>query len=120
MPVKSLSTAVLKWPSAETVQRTAKAWATTVGSSDNSVLRIGYFGSYATNDWGVGSDLDIIVILETSEKPFEHRGTRIPPSQIPVPCDVLVYTRSEWEHMLKERRRFARMIQSEAIWLYSR
>lgn len=30
------------------------------------VLQIGYFGSYARDDWGVGRDLDLIVIDEVA------------------------------------------------------
>ena len=120
MPVRSLNTAVLKWPDEQTVRRAAEQWAASVGAAEKTVLHIGYFGSYATGNWGVGSDLDIVVILESSEKPFGRRGTRFSTSQIPVPCDVLIYTRNEWEQLLRERRRFSRTILSEAVWLYSR
>jgi predicted nucleotidyltransferase len=38
------------------------------------VLEIGYFGSYARGDWGVGSDVDLIVIVAESELPRERRA----------------------------------------------
>jgi len=37
-------------------------------------LRIGYFGSYARGDWGVGSDLDLLVIVTAAEEAFEKRS----------------------------------------------
>lgn len=119
MPVRSLNSAVLKWPSKDAVHSAAKAWATRTAKANAGVLRIGYFGSYATDDWGVGSDLDIVVILESSELPFETRSTKFPTSSIPVPCDVLVYTRDEWTRLAKEGTRFARTVEAEAVWLYA-
>ena len=73
MPVRSLSSSVLKWPDGKTVEHAIKLWAEKVSQNRKDVLRIGYFGSYARGNWGVGSDLDVIIVLESSEEPFERR-----------------------------------------------
>ncbi len=59
---------------------------------NSNVLSIGYFGSYARGDNGVGSDLDGIVIVKDSKAPFGKRGTEWDLSILPVPFDLLIYT----------------------------
>jgi len=63
MPVRSLNSSVFKWPDAETVDQALRSWVEKVLLDNNDIIRLGYFGSYARGDWGVGSDLDLIVIL---------------------------------------------------------
>ena len=74
MPVRLLSSPVLKWPDAQTVDKAVRRWAEDIHQNRKDVLRIGYFGSYARGDWGVGSDLDLIVIVKHSDLPFERRS----------------------------------------------
>jgi predicted nucleotidyltransferase len=50
MPVRSLSSSVLRWPDAQTVDHAVREWAQKVVRHREDVLRIGYFGSYARGD----------------------------------------------------------------------
>jgi len=96
------------------VDAAVRHWA---GKKDKKgVLRIGYFGSYARGDWGVGSDLDLIIILESSEQPFERRSVECHVTELPVPTDVLVYTKEEWESLCETR--FYKTVMQEAVWIY--
>jgi uncharacterized protein len=80
-------------------------------------VQVGYFGSYARGDWGVGSDLDLLVILESSDKPFEVRAAEWDTRDIPVSTDVLVYTLEEW----RQRPRFlSTRLMAEIVWLAGR
>ena len=116
MPVRSLNSSVLKWPDAKTVDAAARCWARKAAQGRQDVLKIGYFGSYARGDWGVGSDLDLIIILTSSAKPFLRRSVEWDATQIPVPADVLVYTSEEWQsHSVG---RFYRTVMQEAVWIY--
>ncbi|MDQ3990945.1 MAG: nucleotidyltransferase domain-containing protein [Actinomycetota bacterium] len=72
------------------------------------VVGVGYFGSYATGDWGVGSDVDLVVIVEASEEPFPRRGAAFDATMLPVPADLLAYTEAEWRKLAAERRGPAR------------
>ncbi|WP_324718248.1 nucleotidyltransferase domain-containing protein [Carboxydochorda subterranea] len=109
----------MRWPGRDEVDRAIREWAQTAASQDPRALRIGYFGSYARGDWGVGSDLDLVVVVASSEQPFERRGSGWYPKGVPVPVDVLVYTLDEWER-LQETSPFARRAADEAIWVYVR
>ncbi len=116
MPVRSLNSSVLKWPDAKTVDAALRRWVEESAQGRRDVLKIGYFGSYARGDWGVGSDLDIIIILENSELPFEKRSTEWSVTELPVPADVLVYTAEEWQSLRKGR--FYQTVMQEAVWVY--
>ena len=83
------------------------------------VVRIGYFGSYARGDWGVGSDLDVVIVVERSEGPFLRRASGWDATDLPVPADVLVYTQGEWESLQREGR-FLRTLRDEVRWVYGR
>lgn len=117
MPVRSLSSSVLKWPDKETVDFAVRCWAERMARALKDVLQIGYFGSYARGDWGVESDLDLIVIIESSSKPVERRAAEWDTTDLPVPADLLVYTKDEWEKMMSQRR-FGRTVMREAVWVY--
>jgi len=110
---------VLKWARREEVLESAKSWAERIAQNHPEVLRIGCFGSYARGDWGVGSDIDILVIVARSNKPFIYRAVDFDATDLPVPADVLVYTQDEW-HQLQLSGRFSEQVKSEVIWLYER
>lgn len=63
----------------------------------------------------VGSDLDVVLVVEASDEPFESRGARWDLTRLPVPADVLVYTAAEWEDLLGPSDRFSRMLVEEAV-----
>ncbi len=117
MPVRSLNSRVFKWPDAKAVDAAVRRWAEEIRRQRPEVVRIGYFGSYARGDWGVGSDLDLIIIVSGAEEPFLQRGARWNTSNLPVQADVLVYTAREWASLAAEGGRFARTVTREAVWV---
>ena len=119
MPTRFLSSSVLKWPNAQTVDRAVRRWAENAVRQRQDVVRIGYFGSYARGDWGVGSDLDVVIVVESSDQPFERRAASWDVKELPVPADVLVYTQEEWQS-LDLQGRFYQVLMREALWVYAR
>jgi hypothetical protein len=83
-------------------------------------MRLGYFGSYARGDWGVGSDLDLVAVIEESDESFERRSLRWDTHQLPVPAQALVYTREEWESLKEQGSRFALTLERETVWVYQK
>ena len=83
------------------------------------MVRIGYFGFYARGDWGVGSDLDLLIVVERSDRPFARRAADWDATNLPVPADVLVYTEGEWKR-LPTGGRFGRTLDREVKWVYVR
>jgi len=119
MPVRSLNSFILKWPDAQTVAQAVRHWSQKALLSHFDVMRIGYLGSYARGDWGVGSDLDLIIVVESSDQPFERRASKWDATELPVPADVLVYTDEEWQS-LEQKGRFYQTVTQEAVWVYIR
>ena len=120
MPVRSSNSSVLKWPDQKTIDRAVRSWSTEQARSQAGVLRLGYFGSYARGDWGVGSDLDLVAVIAETSDPFERRSLKWDLNGLPVPADLVVYTLQEWEELLAKDTRFARMLRDETIWVYTR
>lgn len=117
MPVRLLSSFVLKWPDLQTVEDALRPWVAQMVKTRPEVMRVGYFGSYARGDWGPGSDVDIVIVVTDSDEPFHKRASRWDVTELPVPAQVLVYTKTEWDN-LNRRGRFCREVMREAIWVY--
>lgn len=114
MPVRSLSSSVFKWPDADLVREAVRRWAKRIAGKYPGILRIGYFGSYARGDWGVGSDLDIVVVTDAPS------GTTVAGAEIaelPVPADLLMYSREQFDRLYSEGR-FGRVLREEVVWVY--
>jgi uncharacterized protein len=76
------------------------------------VLAIGLFGSLARGDWGVGSDVDLIVI---SEAPALDLDT----SALPVAADVLLRSPADWTALPIDNPNGA-ALQRETVWIVDR
>jgi predicted nucleotidyltransferase len=117
MPVRYSSSQVLKWPSREAVEESVRSWASAERERRPELLRIGYFGSYARGDAGVGSDLDIVAVIQDSDVPFERRAISWDLSALPVPAEIIIYTDDEWGDLMEGRSKFALMLEQDTIWL---
>ena len=124
MPVRPLSDRILVWPSAEEVHAAASAWADTLGADRPDIRAIGYFGSYARGDWGVGSDLDVVVVFDddvltptATDQDRSALSLTIDLPRLPVPVDLLAYTWRDWKAVAKAGMQRPA---EEMIWIYSR
>jgi len=117
MPVRSLNSPVLTWPKASEVDAAVRDWANRMAVSKPEVLRIGYFGSYARGDAGVGSDLDVIAVVASAAPRFEHRRRGWETTAVPVPVDLLVYTEDEFARL--RSRRLSDVLAHETVWVYT-
>ena len=118
MPVRSLNSAILKWPDKQTVLNEAGLWAESAGLGDRNILKICCFGSICTGKWGVGSDLDILIILKQTTEPFISRARLFDTSAISVPTDILIYTQPEIAALSLKKNRFMDEIEKNAVLLY--
>jgi predicted nucleotidyltransferase len=96
-----------------------RAWAQLAFRQNPNLLRAGYIGSYTRGDWGVGSDLDVVLVLRESADPFLARSAQFDLTTLPVPVDLLVYTLEEWKRLTSQASRFGREL-SAAKWVLNR
>ena len=118
MPVRSLHSSVPRWPDREVVEAAARAWGAQQAARRPGLLRLGYFGSYATGAWGVGSDLDLVAVVAESQRPFLERGRDWDWTRLPVPAEILVYTEAEWRDVVARDDRFADVLSTQVVWLH--
>ncbi|MFM7266263.1 MAG: nucleotidyltransferase domain-containing protein, partial [Cyanobium sp.] len=86
MPVSLFPGSVLRWPSAAEVLRAATAWAEVQRRGSPDLLAVGVFGSYARGDAGVGSDLDLLLIVREGDEPIWERLRRWNTGSLPLAC----------------------------------
>jgi predicted nucleotidyltransferase len=60
------------------------------------------FGSLASGTPVPGSDVDLLLVLSGSDRPFRERIPLFLPDRFPVGVDVFPYTRAEMELMRRE------------------
>jgi hypothetical protein len=112
-----LTSSVFTWPDRETVDLAGRSWALQQAALQPGLQRLGYFGSYARDEWGVGSDLDLLAVVFHSNEPFEKRALAWDLLSLPVPAELLVYTAEEWEQLQATNNLFVRRLNRELVWL---
>jgi len=117
MPVRSLTSFVLRWPERAFVLERLEQWAAEERKRHPRLNALGCFRSYARGDAGVGSELDLVAIVAGSEVPFERRALEWDLSGLPLPAEILVYTEQGWQDLRTGEGRFAHMIKTETVWL---
>ena len=100
------------------MERAVREWIRIENTRHAGLCRLGYFGSYARGDWGVGSDLDLVAIVKESTEPYYRRALEWDLSSLPVHADLLVYTLAEWNQLMAGKSLLARTLEHEAIWVY--
>ncbi len=120
MPVRSLSSSVFAWPGRREVEENLTRWARQEAARRPDLVRVGFFGSYARNAHGVGSDLDVVIVVGNTDIPKSRRPLEWDLSALPVPADLIVFTSKEWEELQGDERRFARVLKDETVWVYGR
>lgn len=117
MPVRSLNSSVIRWPNREQIEAALQKWSERSINQNDTVLAMGYFGSYARNEAGVGSDLDVVMIVASSDEPTYRRSLQWDFRAIPIPVEVLVYTLAEWQQFAANPTRMYTTLMQETVWL---
>lgn len=68
----------------------------------------------------MGSDVDLLAIVERSDRPFAERRLDSALEGLPVSADLLVYTAKEGEALMREGAPFVRRLAAETVWVWGR
>ena len=60
MPVRSLNSCVLRWLDRNEVDRVMRLWTAEQVRVRSEIVRLGYFGSYARDDWEVAASKSLL------------------------------------------------------------
>jgi len=115
MPVTSSRSSIKRWPNADQVLDAVCLWAQRLHAGERAIVAVGVFGSYVRGEWGVGSDVDLLVVRRDGAPVPELLGADV--AALPVPADVLHYTESELAALRERGGRMARVVRDETRWL---
>jgi predicted nucleotidyltransferase len=95
------------------------------GSLGRSIVGLGCYGSYARGDWGVGSDLDVLVVVRSGtsgardEDDLSALRSNLGDAmaEIPVPVDLFVLAERDWHEHRRRQTRFYRVLREEAYFV---
>lgn len=118
MPVRSLTSSVLRWPEAAEVMAALAAWFEAERGRHPELVRFGLFGSYGRGRPAVGSDLDLVAVVTESSVPFAERARSWPTEKLPLPAELLIYTVDEWRRLPSRSPRFANALEADVVWLW--
>jgi len=96
----------------------ARETAARIAARHPEVLKVLLFGSFAREDYGARSDLDLLVVLRQSDEPMRERIGRFLSEAPAYPTDMLVYTEQELRARLLEGDPFLTRITNESIQLF--
>jgi len=84
------------------------------------IRRAMVFGSLVHDRAVPGSDVDLLLVLKTSDRKFLDRPAKYRPDGFPVGLDIFAYTADEMEKMLDDGNLFVRRALREGKTLFER
>lgn len=112
------STAGPRFVDRDEVLALCRSVARRIAAERTGVQEVVLFGSFARNDYGPRSDLDLLIVLERSEASFSERVLDFLRFAPPYPTDIFPYTRVEVESRLAQNDPFLSRAFREGILLY--
>lgn len=97
-----MSTVSVTWFDRDAVWRAVEAYARALAIRRPEIEEIWAFGSLVKGTTVPGSDVDLLIILGESDRPFLDRVPLYLPGAFPCPVDVFPYTRAEIARMTSE------------------
>jgi len=90
-----LSSVLVKSVDPAKVRRSVDEYARRLFAEHPEVEEVVVFGSFAKGNYAPGSDVDILIVLSDSARPFRDRIPELLPGAFPVGLDLFPYTRAE-------------------------
>ncbi len=84
------------------------------------VKRVYLFGSYANGTYLPSSDIDLVIVLKSSNKNIIDRIPDFIPDKFPVGCDVIPVTEEELEEQIRKGNKFFEDILFKGKLLFTR
>lgn len=120
MPRRSSPSVKVTYFPKQAVWDALRELAANIPAAHPEVRRIIVFGSVARNRAVPGSDIDLILVLDSSDERFLDRIPRYTVLGLPAPVQAFPYTTEEIERMTADGNQFIRRALAEGIVLFDR
>ena len=90
-----MSSVLVKSVDPAKIRRSVYEYARRLFAEHPEVEEVVVFGSFAKGTYAPGSDVDILIVLSDSARPFRDRIPELLPGAFPVGLDLFPYTRAE-------------------------
>jgi predicted nucleotidyltransferase len=97
-----LSSVVFKYADRKQIADAVASYATQLRREYVEIERIIWFGSWVTGLPSPGSDVDLCLVISSSDELPHERLSKYLPLGFPVGIDLCVYTASEFAHLKKK------------------
>ena len=94
-----MNTVIFKSVDHEAVRKAVESFASQLRQDHPEVERVIWFGSWVTGLPVPGSDVDIVLIISSSEIPPRDRISQYLPLGFPVGVDLFAFTQAEFEQL---------------------
>jgi predicted nucleotidyltransferase len=115
-----LGTVEITWFDRAAVERALQEHVRHLSTRHPEIEEIVLFGSMAKGRPVPGSDVDLLIVLSASYRPFLDRIPAFLPDRFPVGVDVFPYTRHELERMNRDGNALVRAALRDGIVLFKR
>ena len=115
-----MSTVSVTWFDKDAVWRAVEAHARALAIRCPEIEEIRVFGSLVKGTAVPGSDVDLLLVLSASDRPFLDRIPAYLPGAFPCGVDVFPYTRTEIARMTSERNSLIATALSEGRTIFKR
>ena len=92
----------VRYAEAEPIRKAVRDYARDLRNGHPEILSIRWFGSWVRGDAGVGSDVDLCIVLDRSDTPRRERVMDFLPRVFPVGIDLFILTAAEFETLRTE------------------
>ena len=120
MQRRSFGSVEVTWLDRAAVRKTVEGAVGRLVQDRPEIERVVLFGSLARGDAVPGSDVDLLVVVSDSDRPFLDRIAMYKPDGIPIGVDVFPYTEAELTSMLEDGNPLVSRALSEGIVLFER
>jgi predicted nucleotidyltransferase len=103
---------VIKSRDPEEIDRAVERYVTVLREKHPEIIRAIWFGSWVNGDSTPGSDVDLCLILKSSEKSIRERIPDYLPVGFPVGVDIFPYTEEEFRRLVTDSPGWSRAILS--------
>ena len=115
-----MSTVSVTWFDKDAVWRAVEAHARALVARRPEIDEIRVFGSLVKGMAVPGSDVDLLIVLSASDRPFRDRIAAYLPGAFPCGVDVFPYTRAEIARMTREGNSFIAAALGEGRTIFTR